>query len=241
MSSVSGSELAFDVVERLEPLPGMRAAHDDPAVVHGMGVERVDRLAELDHDVVARVDDVAHGPLTCGQQPHLDAVRRRADGHAAHPAPDEPRAQRGILDLHRQAFGGRPARLDELDWRQLDRRAGHRRDLARETDDRQRVAAVRLDVDVEHDVAVHLAQRRPDRGRLGQDQDPVAVRGEVELLARAQHPVRDDTHLLGPLDPAVARQHRPGQRHRNALADRDVRRAADDLQRLALADRYARQ
>ena len=44
-----GVELALDVVERLEALPGHGAAHDDAAVGDGRGVERVDRLAELEH------------------------------------------------------------------------------------------------------------------------------------------------------------------------------------------------
>ncbi len=49
-----GVELAHDVVERLEALARRRPADDDPAVVDRGRVEGVDRLAELDHDVVAR-------------------------------------------------------------------------------------------------------------------------------------------------------------------------------------------
>ncbi len=67
-------ERPVDVVERLEPLAGGGSTDDDPAVVDGRGVERVDRLAELEHDVVARIDDVAHRPHPGGEQPGLDKL-----------------------------------------------------------------------------------------------------------------------------------------------------------------------
>ena len=158
------------------------------------------------------------------------------------PAADEPRAEVRVADL--DAAGarsiGRPVSGGSVGGERT-RRAGHRRDLAGEPDDRQRVAAVRLDVDVEHDVAVEVGQRAPERRVRGQDQDPVGVGGQAELVARAEHAVADDAHLLGPLDPPVAGQDRAGQRHRDALAGGDVRRAADDLERLAVTDRDPRQ
>ena len=70
-----GLELALDVVERLDALALAGEADDDPAVVHGRRVERVDRLAELQHHVVADVDDVADRSLTGRDEAHLDVVR----------------------------------------------------------------------------------------------------------------------------------------------------------------------
>ncbi len=70
-----GLELADDVVEGLEPLPGVREADDDPASADRGSIERVDRLAELEHDVVAHVDDVADRALAGGDESHLDRVR----------------------------------------------------------------------------------------------------------------------------------------------------------------------
>ena len=101
-----------DVVERLEPLPGLGPADDDPAVADRGGIERVDRLAELHHDVVARVHDVADRTHAGGLQAHLDPVGRRTDRHVAHPAPDEPRAELRLADLDRQSLRrpGGPAR-----------------------------------------------------------------------------------------------------------------------------------
>ena len=69
---------------------------------------------------------------------------------------------------------------------------------------------------------------------------PSASDGEVQLVAGAEHALAHDAHLPVALDPAVAGQDRAGQRHRYPLAGRDVRRAADDLERLAaVADRDA--
>ena len=68
-------ELALDVVERLHALALACEADDDPAVVDGGRVEHVDRLAELQHHVVADVDDVADRPLAGRHEAHLDVVR----------------------------------------------------------------------------------------------------------------------------------------------------------------------
>ena len=121
-----GRELALDVVEGLEALPGDGAADDDrgPPVGAGVdrgGIERVDRLAELEHHVVRGVDDVRDGTLARGEQAHLHPVRRRGDGHAAHPAADEARAQVGVADVHREALARRrPAVLRHGDLRHPD-------------------------------------------------------------------------------------------------------------------------
>ena len=87
-------QFALDVVEGLEAVPRSRAPHDDRGTavgpgVDGGGVERVDGLAELEHHVVRGVDDVRDRSLARGEEAHLDVVRRRRDGHAAHPAADE--------------------------------------------------------------------------------------------------------------------------------------------------------
>ena len=51
----------LDVVERLELLAVVRGADDDRAAAHRRRVENVDRLAHLEHHVVARVDRVRDG------------------------------------------------------------------------------------------------------------------------------------------------------------------------------------
>ncbi len=129
--------------------------------------------------------------------------------------------------------------LDRIGVREPDRRPGHGRHLACQADHAQRVAAVRLHVDIEHDVAVQVRQRDTERRVGRQDEDAVRVGREVQLVARAQHAVADDAHLLGPLDAPIAGQDRARQRDRDALAGGDVRGATDDLERLAIADRDA--
>ena len=221
--------------------PGARPADDDPAVVDGRAVEDVDRLAELDHHVVRGIDHVADRSLAGRHQAHLDPVRRRPDPDTAHPARDEPRTEVRIGDLHLEPLGGRSSRLDELRRGRAQRGAGQRGDLAGQAQDRERVAPVGLDVDVEHGVAIQLGQRPAERRIRGQDQDPLGVAGQAQLVARAEHPVADDAHLLGPLDPPVARQHGPRQRDRHPLAGSDVRCAAHDLERLARARGHGRE
>jgi hypothetical protein len=110
------------------------------------------------------------------------------------------------------------------------RRGGN---FAGQADERQGVAAVRLDVDVEDDVAVQVDEGHADRRVGRQDQDPVGVAGQIQLVPGAEHPVADDAHLLGPLDPAVPRQDGAGQGHWHPLASRDVRCPADDRERLS--------
>ena len=65
----------FDVVERHEALTGERPADDEPAVVDRRRVEGMGRLAELEHDVIARVDDVAHRAHAGRLEADLDPVR----------------------------------------------------------------------------------------------------------------------------------------------------------------------
>ena len=189
-------ELANDVVERLQALTLAGESHDDPSVVDGRGVERVDRLAELQHHVVADVDDVAHRSLPGGQQPHLDLVRRRTDSDATDAAADEPGAQVGFLDIDPEPLGDGWAGLDRVRLRESDGRSGDGRYLARQADEAQRVAPIGLDVDVEHDVAVEIGQGRAERCIGRQDEDPVRVGRETQFVTRAQHPVADDAHLL---------------------------------------------
>ena len=136
-----GRELALNVVQRLEALTLDRAPDDDRRPSAGTRVNRspiegVDRLAELEHHVVRGVDDVRDRPLPCGEEAHLDAIRRRPDGHAAHPAPDEPSAQLRVADVHGEPLGGRGSvALLENDLGEPDPLAGRRGHLAREAQD----------------------------------------------------------------------------------------------------------
>ena len=106
------------------------------------------------------------------------------------------------------------------------------RRLAGQAADRQAVAAVRGDGDVEHVVA-QLQQRRAASAtrleiRLGKHQDAGVVVAEAELARRADHPVGDVAVGLARGDREAAGQHGAGQRDHDDVADREVVRAADD-------------
>ena len=233
-----GIELALDVVERLDALAGSRQAHDDPTVVDRRRIEGVDGLAELEHHVVAHVDDVADRALARRDQAHLDPVRRRPDRDARHVPTHEPRAQPGLQDLDGQAVRDRCPGLRRLGVREADGGARDGGDLAGQADHAQRVAAVGFDVDIEHDIAVELGQWHAERGVRREDEDAVGVAGQAQFVARAQHPVADDAHLLGALDAPVARQDRSRQSDRDALARGDVGGPAHDLEDLARTERH---
>ena len=236
MSSVSVVELAVDVVERLEPLALAGQADDEPAVADRGRIERVDRLAELEHHVVADVDDVADRALAGGDEPHLDDVGRRPDGHAADPAADEPRAQRRLLDLDAKVLADRRRRPRSG-------RSPGSGPARRSRPTTSRASPTRLSTSPRLGLTSTSRTTSPYRSASGhaerrvrrQDEDAVGVGGQAQLVARAQHPVADDAHLLGALDAPVAGQDGAGQGHRDALAGGDVRRPADDLERLAAA------
>ena len=67
------------MVDGLETLPRRGSPDDEPTPAVDLGdagrVVGVDRFPELEHHVVAHVDDIAHRSLAGGSQPHLDAVR----------------------------------------------------------------------------------------------------------------------------------------------------------------------
>ena len=103
---VGGVERAVDVVQRRDPLARAGAADDDRRLEGGQ-VERVQRLAEAEHDVVRHVDrqrDRAHPRL--GQAHRHPARRGRRDVDAAHDAGDVPVAAVATPD------GGVVAQLD---------------------------------------------------------------------------------------------------------------------------------
>ena len=58
--------------------PAARAAHDDRAAAHAVEIERVHRVAELEHHEVGHVDDVRDGPDPERREPPAHVERRRA-------------------------------------------------------------------------------------------------------------------------------------------------------------------
>ncbi len=160
-----GIERAVDAVERAQDFAGRGAPDHEAAAVEPPHVERVHRLADLQHHVVRHVDDVVDGAdaggLEAGGQPggggadlHIEQLRAvaRAEIRVAE------------IHLHRVAAaggGGRGLRLQ--------RRAPDDGGLAREAGVAQRVGPVRGDLEVDDAVrrgldAGHLEPAQPDLG-----------------------------------------------------------------------------
>ena len=203
MLSIGDDELralreARAVVERVEVLAlfgeaGRQRVARDLIVVVG-----VHRLAELDHDEVRHVDDVVDGTDAGALEALLHPLRRRANLDVLDDARAEAVAEVARLD----ANGDHVRRLGRIvlvanDGRPLRLVARQHRDLAHEADDAEAVAAVRRELELEHDVveAEYVLGRHTDRRIRRQDVDAVLLllrqlrEVEVELASRAEHAV----------------------------------------------------
>ena len=177
-----GRQRARHPVERGELLAILGDAHADPAATEGGEVVGVVRLVELEHHVVADVDDVVDRPLPDRRQPGGHPRRAGCDDDPGEHGQGEPATALPREDLHggvdRVADGGeRRSRMSE-------RQAQLGSQIARYTDVAEGVGAIAGDVDVEHDVvdeagdlAVGYAQRRV----RGEDEDAAVVAAEAQL------------------------------------------------------------
>ena len=238
-----GHELAVFAVERGEPLAlGRRAHHDVRLAVRAcqlVEVERVQRLAQQEQDVVRHVHDVVDGAGARGGHALGQPVGARAHLHALDDARRVAAAAGRVGDFHAHLVGrrGRVGVLHEVDLRALHVGAVHRAHLARHARHAEAVGAVRRDLEVEHRVGQLevVGDGHAHRRVLGQDPDALVVAAHTQLALRAAHAAASDAAQLGLLDLEVAGQHRADGGHRHLDPLRDVRRAAHDLHRLARA------
>jgi hypothetical protein len=73
-NQVVGSQLALDVIERLDAFPGPCPPDDQLMAGDARSIERMGRLAELEHHVVRGIDDVADRTHPGRLEPDLDRV-----------------------------------------------------------------------------------------------------------------------------------------------------------------------
>ena len=102
---IGGVELARLAVERRDRLAGRRAPHADLAARDLREVERVQRLAELEHHRVGRVDHVVDRAEARRLEPRAQRRRRRPDAHAAHDPADVVEAVVARVDRDRDRVG----------------------------------------------------------------------------------------------------------------------------------------
>ena len=247
-------QAALDVVEGAQPLPWLGSPHDDRAAER-VQVERMQRLAQLEHDVVGHVDGQGDGPHAgLGQPPAHPGGRRCGGVDAAHDSSEVAVATRGALQ--RRVIG-------EVHGIPLVVGRGYAGDvggvavaavgavlgmpvLAGDPTHREAVATVwgHLELD---DLVVQAEQgdRIVTWGEgsggfraevLGEPDDPGVVRAEAKLVLGADHAVGDLAVGLPRADGQAPGQDGTGQDDDDEVTGVEVRRAAHDLLRDALRE-----
>src|SRR5882724_3783115 len=187
--------------------PWFGSAHDDGRAPQFGEVEGMQRLIDLEQDVVGRVHDVVDGPLANALEPRGEPGGARSDLHPTDHRDHIPRRALGILELHRDSvhnggwadgrMGGStyhpPIRRSDDLW-QFHRRPKTHRHFPGDTLMAQQVRPVRRDID--DDLLVsdrhRFQERRSGRGIRLQLQNPRLIDAEAELLGGAEHAVRLD-------------------------------------------------
>ena len=154
------------VVERVEVLPRLGATRRERMPRDLIVIIGMHRLAELEHDEVRHIDDVVDGADAGPLEALLHPLRRRRDLDILHDAHAEAIAEILRLDARLDEVGrlgcivlltanDRPLRL-------VPREDG---DLAHETEHAEAIAAVRRELELEHDIveAEHVLRRHTDR------------------------------------------------------------------------------
>ena len=238
---------ALLAVKRGQRLAVLRGAHHDVRTAIGIlqfvQVERVQRLAEQEQDVVRDVDDVVDGTLADGRKALDHPVGAGTHLAAADDARRVARAALSVLDRDLDLFvnggcGGVELELGRhLRQRVVPVATVHRAHLASQACDGEAVGAVRGDLQVEHGVGETgvLGERDAHRGIFGQDHDAVVVAAQAELARGAVHAEACNAAQLGLLDLHVAGQLRADHCGDDMVALVEVLGAADDLQRLGVA------
>ena len=236
-------EVAFLAVEGRELLAVACSAHDDVRLAirtdQFVIVERMQRLAVEEQDVVRDVNDVVDRARTSCRHTFSQPLRAGTDLDVLDDTRGIACATLGILDFDCSQLSciGQAGIFLELVERQSDIFAIHRANFARHADHRQAIGTVRCDLEVEHRVGhLHVLRERHTNGRVfGQDHDAIMTVADAELTLGAVHATAGHTAQLRLLDREVARQRRAHHGCNDMVASIEVLRAADDLQRLRVS------
>ncbi len=225
-----------NVVESRQGLPGPRPADPD-RTGELRAVVAVDRVAQLEHDVIGDVDrqrDGAHPALP--QAPSHPRRRLRSRIEAGHGARDEHRASHRVVHHDRIARVVRSRQITV--GRVAIGKPVRQRGLSADAPEGQGVGTVGVDLELDRG----LAEAEGVEGGLprlgtpgGQHDDARMVVSEAELAFGADHPGRHVAVGLPCADLEAPGQHRSGQRHHDEIAGPEVVRPADDPLGLAAA------
>ena len=238
----AGRESVVVAVERPERFALFGAADDDLAVVQAGVIERVHRLAVLEHDVVRDIDDVVDRAHAGRAQTAAHPLRRRGDLDIFHHARGVARAELRVLDLHGELFMDIAVAGSHRGLGKRQRRVECAGALAGKSAHGKAVGAVVRDLKL-HDAVVEtadLADIVAGDAVLFEDENAVLDRvREVALLKpqlaeRAEHALAELAAQLAGADLLAAGQRAAVERDGDEIADVDVLRAGDDLE-LALA------
>ena len=179
-------------VQRRQALARPRAANHERLAVEPIEIERVHRLADLQHHVVRDVDDVADRSNARRFEALGEPARRRTDRHLEHLGAVA-RAERFVFEADLEQGGrwpGRGSRDDER-FRLLERMRPDRRGLARDAEMVQAIRAVGRDLEVDRGQAAGFDRRHLEAAQRDLARDFLGVRGDAHHL---RQPRQDDLH-----------------------------------------------
>ncbi len=225
-------------VERQDLLALARRAHREIAG-ELVRVEDVQRPPEIVGDEIRDIDERADGPEADRHEAALHPLRARAVRDVAEVAADDERTGvvLGLLDLPDD--GTLECPFHRLHRPRLQRADAHRREIARDAADTERIGPVRRDRDLDDGIAkIHQFDIRLADRRIGREvDDALVIVGKAELALGEQHAVRFDAADDALLEVELrARDMRAGRRVDALHALARVRRTTHDLDRRALAD-----
>ena len=205
---VAVAQFALHAVERHERRSLGAGFHDDPPPLDLTGVEGVQRLAELEENVVGDVHQIVFGMNARRTQRVLHPVGRRADlaardrhariaGRGLRVFDRDADLQRMIVDRERRHVGPQHPCLRIALSAQIGRQ------IARHADMRSCIDAVGRQTDADQVVVLDmqiLLGRHPDRRIGGQLHDTVVRRADPQLVLGAEHSERLHAADLAALD-----------------------------------------
>ena len=168
-------QLAVFAVQRCQMLAFDGPANDDLVVHHGVEIEGMQWLADLEHHVVSDIDDVVDGRLALFREPLLQPLRRRTKFQVLQ--------NRGRISTT-EIWIGNPHRRQAVNWRTVlrVRQVGLGYDLIRESrhftrnaQHRETVGPVGRQIEIEYRLAEVVRQRRANRRVIGQHEDPLVL------------------------------------------------------------------
>ena len=192
----------------------------------------------VESDVIGDVDERADRPQANRSEPLLHPFRRGAVGHAADEPECEGRAEMLVLGREIETDAGRAIERAFIRFRRrrLELSKSRRGEIARDASDAGGVGTVRRHRDIDDRIVEpgEARVRNADRRVRGQFDNALMVVAKLELGGRAQHAVQFDAadDALGEGELLAGNVGSDGREHAFHAGAR-VRRAADDLHRLA--------